>query len=228
MSVDFNEAFQIGLNTYDDYGYSKDWTQRFKTIISKLKEHLEGKNLEYSHEAANEWIAENAEHWGVGKTHSVERFIEVFGDILLNGRSILLIPKEDRCKYDELTIWSKESINAYVESLEYAETYKRHIRQHCVKFFKLLDKNGIASFADFPLEIAYDFLQTDEHSSAMSAADFRKDILRCIRHLIKEEGLDEYIWLQIKEILDPDHNSINLSEDERQKLLDTIDAISTT
>jgi len=226
MSVDFDEALRIGLSTYNDYGYCKDWGQKFKTIVSKLQKHLKGKNLEYSHEAAKAWIGENAEHWSAGKILTIGRFLRVFDDIVLHGRSTILVPKEDRYKYDELSIWSKESINAYVESLTYAETYKRQIRQHCGRFFKLLDKNGITSFADFPLKIAYNFLQTDEHSSAMSTADFRKDILRCIRYLIKEEGLDEYIWWQIKEILDPDHSNIVLSEDERQRLLNITDAIS--
>lgn len=226
MSVDFNEALRIGLSTYNDYVYCKDLGQRFKAIVSKLQKHLKGKKLEYSHEAAKAWISENAEQWSARKILTIGRFLRVFDDIVLHGRSTILVPKEDRYKYDELSIWSKESINAYVESLTYAETYKRHIRKHCGRFFKLLDKNGITSFADFPLEIAYNFLQTDAHSSSMSTADFRKDILLCIRYLIKEEGLDEYIGWQIKEILDPDHSNIVLSEDERQRLLNITDTIS--
>jgi len=136
------------------------------------------------------------------------------------------VSKEGRYKYEELSTWSKESINAYVNSLKYAETCKRHIRQHCGRFFKLLDKNGVTSFVDFPLEIARKFVQTDEHSSTTSTAVFRKDILRCIRYLIKEEELDEHIWWQIKEILAPDHSNIVLPVNERQRLLNNTDAIS--
>ena len=226
MPVEFNKALQIGLNTYNDYGYCKDLGEKFKATMTKLQKHLEAKNLEYSQAAAQAWISENANHLSGRKNLDNERFLKVFDDIVLHGRSTMLAPKEDRYKYDDLSIWSKESINAYVESLDYAETYKRHIRQHCGRFFKLLDKNGITSFANFPLEIAHNFVQIDEHSSTMSTADFRKDILRCVRYLINKEGLDEYIWLQIKEILAPNHTSIVLSEDERQRLLDIAGAIS--
>ena len=226
MAIDFSEALRIGVSTYHDYGYSKGWSEKFKAIVIKLQKHLKAKNLAYSQEAAESWVSGNAEYWNTRKTRTIERIIRVFDDIVANGRSTLLVPKEDRYKYDELSIWSKESINAYVKSLKYTETSKSHVRKHCGRFFKLLDKNNINSFADFPLEIAHKFVQTDEHSSAMSTADYRKDILRCIRFLIKQEGLDEYIWWQIKEILDPNHSNTVLPEEERQRLLNITDAIA--
>ena len=227
MSLDFDEALQIGLSIYSDYGYRESTGEKFRAVVLKLQKYLKAKNLEYSQETATAWISEHSEYWGIRKTIIHKRYLRVFDDIVLNGRTTILIPKEDRYKYDELSIWSKESINAYLETLNYAETYKKHIRQHCGRFFKLLDKDGITSFASFPLEIAYKFLQTDVHSSEMSTADYRKDILRCIRYLIKEEGLDEYIWWQIKEILAPDHSNIVITEDERQKLINNTDATLT-
>jgi len=92
----------------------------------------------------------------------------------------------------------------------------KRITNHCSRFFRYLDKQGIVNPSAITRDVVESFLRKDIHKSDHIAGECCRDISRCLQNMSYTGLISEPEWIAIKEVVAPDPPNLRpLSDTER-------------
>lgn len=222
MYLCYDEAVQIGLNTYRTLEYADSCRSAFRVASKEFKEYMEDNGLPYSLELAQQWIRDSKEHWNIYKYESSRKAMSVLADIIENGCvTTSLQTKIERIPpYTQLPNWSRTLLDNYLATLTsaYKTSYLTQIRNACSRFFLFLKLTGISQPSEITHNIIKSFVIKDIHTSSKSKDRYNNEISQCLLYMAEQGLIPKTVALVLNKFVIPDLIIVaELPESERNR-----------
>lgn len=204
----YREAVEKGINALGVREYSPSCRSAFRMATREFEGYMQGLDLTYSPQLAQQWVNEYQGCWKPHKIKSTRKAMHIVADIIEHGRitTSLQNPKDRRPSYTQLPPWSCTVLDRYLATLQGScgTVYRRQIRNACARFFLFLADAGISQPTDITHAVVHAFFRQNRHVS--SAARDRTDnaIRGCLQHMADKGLLADTIGQVLNKFVRPD------------------------
>ena len=222
MYLCYDEAVQVGLNTYRTLEYAGSCRSAFRVASRECKEYMKDIDLPYSPELAQQWVNNSKKHWNNNKLKSSRKAMSVLADIMEHGYvTTSLQTKIERTPlYTQLPNWSRTFLDNYLATLTcaYGTLYLTQIRNACSRFFLFLECAGISQPSEITHEIVKTFFINDIHMSSKAKDRCNNEISHCLIYMADQGLILKTVGLALNKFVIPDLIIVaKLPESERNR-----------
>ncbi len=230
MYLCYDEAVQIGLNTYRTLGYATSCRYAFQLASKEFKEYMEDIELPYSTELAQQWVNEGKKHWKSYKFKNSRKAMSVLADIMEHGcvTTSLQTKIERTPAYTQLPNWSRTLLDNYLATLTctYGNSYLTQIRNACSRFFLFLEIQGIIQPSEITHDIVRSFFIKDIHISSRNKDRYNNVVSQCLMYMADRGLILKTVGLVLNKFVIPNLIIVaELPESERNRFSKFFNAV---
>lgn len=155
-----------------------------------FKQHLEEKEVPYSHQEGLTWLTINRPKWQHSKYKTFRISLFRLNDVAKNG--CITTKKyvyENSCNYDRLADWCRILLDDFLCSLSYSygEGYIRQHRIACSEFLVYISNIGGKKVRDITHKNIIDYYEQSEHSNLQAKNLYNRSIRHFLHYLSDRE-----------------------------------------
>lgn len=166
-----------------------------------FKQHLEEKQLPYSHEEAEKWLNNNRPGWKHSKFKMSRLSLFRLNDVMKNGDITTdSYVYENSSNYDRLPVWCRLLLDGYLHDLlhSFSEGYVAEHRIACSKFLIYIINIGGKNTEDINHKNVIRYYYQSQHSTVQAKNSYNRNI----RHFLKYLAGKDLIPASLKYSLD--------------------------
>jgi site-specific recombinase XerD len=187
MKTSISDAIEIGVKTYQVFGYCSRMASDYRNVCQQFKEHMEKNRFPYSSEQAIKWVESHKDfgsaiRWKRKHVVAMAKALVVLDDIIRNGRVTSTL-KPSACRmtaYDRLPVWSKKLLDEYLDVLPtiYQPNTIRLVGNYCSRFLLALENGGIRQISDISPEVIEKYFEADVRLSSSAQKESKRYVCK--------------------------------------------------